>query len=63
MITLSCLQHGPMTHDDLMGWWYCQGFAGEGCLTAMIITDTEADLAILGMAPPPPGTEFITEAA
>jgi len=52
-----------MRHDERMGWWVCQGFAGEGCLTAMIVPDTEADMAILGAGPPPPGTEFITEAA
>ncbi len=63
MIKLSCLQHGPMTHDERMGWWVCQGWAGEGCLTAMIVPDAEADVALLGMSQPPPGTEFITEAA
>jgi hypothetical protein len=52
-----------MHHDEHMGWWICSGFAGEGCLTAMIVPDMEADLAILGAGPAPPGTEFITEAA
>jgi hypothetical protein len=55
MIYLSCLQHGPMHHEQ--GEWVCRGWAGEGCLTAMIIPDTEADLAILR------GTEWIVRAA
>jgi hypothetical protein len=63
VIRLACVQHGPMHHDEHMGWWICSGFAGEGCLTAMIVPDMEADVALLFNGPPPPGTEFITEAA
>jgi hypothetical protein len=62
VILLRCLQHGPMRHDEALGEWSCDGWAGEGCLTAMIIPDIEADLAILaGTAPP--GTEWIVRAA
>lgn len=62
MIRLSCLQHGPMRHDEQQGEWVCRGWWGEGCLTAMIIPDIEADMHILsGTAPP--GTEWIASAA
>jgi hypothetical protein len=37
-VTVSCDQHGPMTWDERLEWWTCSGWAGEGCLTGMIVT-------------------------
>jgi hypothetical protein len=41
-VQVSCDQHGPMKYDADTGWWVCHGWAGEGCLTGMIVTDDQA---------------------
>jgi hypothetical protein len=41
-VTVSCDQHGPMTWDERLQWWTCSGWAGEGCLTGMIVTAAQA---------------------
>jgi hypothetical protein len=33
-----CNQHGQMEFNWAELWWECRGWAGEGCLTAMIVT-------------------------
>lgn len=46
---VACEQHGPMTWDERLEWWVCSGFAGEGCLTGMIITARQAERAARGI--------------
>jgi hypothetical protein len=41
-VTVSCDQHGTMTYDERLQWWACSGWAGEGCLTGMIVTAEQA---------------------
>lgn len=44
-----CVQHGRMVFDWSELWWKCSGWAGEGCLTGMIVT---AEQVARGEIPP-----------
>jgi hypothetical protein len=53
-----CTQHGPMKFDAVLGWWLCWGWAGEGCLTGMMVTDDQAR-----RMEPLPGVAYFRSAA
>jgi hypothetical protein len=54
----SCTEHGPMSYDPLLGWWTCGGWAGEGCLSGMMVTDEQA-----AAMTPLPGVSYERSAA